>query len=134
MNHLDTTRTDVDSHDLALGTVNGLELRNGPIAKETASEPRKDNAHFDVRPIAEPPIDRAVDRCFLDTVIQTQAGETATICSTALSMIFRHNRKGLSMAELQRRLKPGIIIPSDTSEECRVENSVMFRVLADISG
>lgn len=56
------------------------------------------------------------------------------VCSTALSMIFRHNRKGLSLAELQKRLRPGMRPPSEGSKECRIEESVLFRVLADIAG
>ena len=75
----------------------------------------------------------SIERCFLDTVVQFQPGETSTVCSIALALIFRHNRKGLSMAELQTQLKPGMRSPSRASGECCIENSVLFRVLADIS-
>lgn len=76
---------------------------------------------------------QSIERCFLDTVVQFQAGETSTVCSIALGLIFRHNHKGLSMAELQQQLKPGMRAPSGACGECSVENNVLFRVLADIS-
>ena len=81
----------------------------------------------------QPPSAQEMDRCFLDTVVQIQAGETSTVCSVALSTILRHNRKGLSMADLQQRLKAGIRIPSGASKECLIENSILFKVLAEIS-
>ena len=76
---------------------------------------------------------QAIERCFLDTVVQFQPGETSTVCSKALSQIFRHNRKGLPIAELQKQLKPGMRAPSGASGECRIEDSVLFKVLAEIS-
>ena len=75
----------------------------------------------------------SIQRCFLDTVVKFQPGETSTICLKALSLVFRHNRKGLSMAILQTQLKPGMRAPSGASGECRIEDSVLFKVLADIS-
>lgn len=76
---------------------------------------------------------QSIERCFLDTVVQLPSSETSMVCSIALSLIFRHNRKGLSMAELQKTLQPGMRTPSGTSEECRIEDSVLFKVLAYIS-
>ena len=76
---------------------------------------------------------QSIDRCFLDTVVQLQSGETSTACSIALSLIFRYNRKGLPMAELQKMLKPGMRSSSGDSGECRIEDSVLFKVVADIS-
>jgi hypothetical protein len=76
---------------------------------------------------------QSIERCFLDTVVKFQPGETSTICSIALSLIFQYNYKGLSMAKLQTQLKPGMRAPSGASGECRIEDSVLFKVLADIS-
>lgn len=76
---------------------------------------------------------QSIERCFLDTVVNLQPVETSTVCSLALSLIFRHNRKGLSMAELQKQLKPGMRAALGASGECRIEDSVLFQVLADIS-
>ncbi|KXL44489.1 MAG: hypothetical protein FE78DRAFT_429906 [Acidomyces sp. 'richmondensis'] len=74
-----------------------------------------------------------MERCFLDTVVQVQPGENRTVCSIALAMIFRNNRKGLSMGELQRRLLPGMKGSSSFSSECSIEDSILINVLADIS-
>jgi hypothetical protein len=76
---------------------------------------------------------QSIDCCFSDTVVQVFPGETSMVCSMALSLIFRNNYKGLSMAELQRHLQPGMRAPSGPSGECRIEDSVLFRVLVDIS-
>lgn len=78
---------------------------------------------------------QTIDQCFLDTVVNlTSAEESSTVCSSALSLIFRHNRKGLSMAALQEKLRPGMIAASGASSECRIEDSVLFKVLAEVSG
>lgn len=82
----------------------------------------------------QPESDGCCERCFQDTVVDMPPSENVMVCSTALSMIFRHNRKGLSLAELQKKLRPGMRSPSDDSTECRVDESVLFKVLADIAG
>lgn len=122
----------VDPVNDAQGVINGLDLMNSAASSISIPKSANGDAANGVKHPAQPPSDQAVDSCFLDTVVQFQTEETFTVCSKALSMIFRHNRKGLSMADLQQRLKPGIRIPSEPSGECQIENSVLFRVLADI--
>lgn len=78
---------------------------------------------------------QTVDQCFLNTVVNLASSteDSSTVCSSALSLIFRHNRKGLSMAALQEKLRPGMKAASESSGECRIEDSVLFQVLAEIS-
>ena len=78
-----------------------------------------------------------VGRCFLDSVVNLQPNETTTSCSSAISMILSQNRLGLSLAQLQERLKPGLLAettPTVPMAECRVQNKVLFQVLAEIAG
>lgn len=37
------------------------------------------------------------------------------------------------MAELQKLLRPGMRAPAGVSAECRIEDDVLFQVLAEIS-
>jgi hypothetical protein len=73
------------------------------------------------------------ERCFIETVIRMQPAESSTACSVALSMVFQHNRKSLSLAELHDQMRPGFISACGGSSECRMKNSLLFKVLADIS-
>ncbi|KAH9827177.1 hypothetical protein Tdes44962_MAKER09807 [Teratosphaeria destructans] len=88
-----------------------------------------------VRQDTETAINTALKRCFLDAPISCEGGDSTTTCSSALTLLLRNNRKGLSITELQRRLEPGMVpAPArDINAECRLQNDVLFRVLADIS-
>lgn len=59
------------------------------------------------------------------------AGTTA--CSIAFSMILKHNARSLPMAQLDYRLRVGYRGGQTVGEECRVVNSVLFSVLAEVS-
>lgn len=111
---------------LALGAVPEPSLANGRNGLHWDSTTTSTNDY-------ESGAGQSVERCFMDTVVQFQPGESSTVCSKALALVFRYNRKGLSMAALQSQLKAGMRAPCGTSGECRVENSVLFRVLANIS-
>lgn len=105
------TRSDITVDDLGAGRY------------QNTAQPKKDGLALDA----------SVERCFLDTIVQLQSKEYLIPCSTALSLLFRYNRKGLSTAELQRSLKGGIRPPCEASGECRVEDSTLFNVLASIA-
>lgn len=126
-------RSYIDPVNDASGAITGLDLIDLSTSRIPVSTLPDGSDLNDAQHTAQPPSAQEIDRCFLDTVVQFQAGETSTLCSIALSMIFRHNRKGLSIAELQQRLKNGIRIRSGVSKECRIENSILLNVLADIS-
>lgn len=76
---------------------------------------------------------QSIERCFMDTVMHFEPSETSTVCSKVLPLVFRHNRKGLTMAELQQRLEPGMRSATGGCGECRVDDNVLFKVLAEIS-
>jgi hypothetical protein len=59
------------------------------------------------------------------------AGTTA--CSIAFSMIVKHNARSLPMAQLEYRLRVGYRGGQKVGEDCRVVNSVLFSVLAEVS-
>lgn len=59
------------------------------------------------------------------------AGTTA--CSIAFSMILEHNARSLPMEQLESRLQVGYRNGQMVGGDCRVVNSVLFSVLAEIS-
>lgn len=59
------------------------------------------------------------------------AGTTA--CSIAFSMILKHNARSLPMQQLESRLQVGYRGGQTVGGDCRVVNSVLFSVLAEIS-
>ncbi|KAK0892790.1 hypothetical protein LTR91_022203 [Friedmanniomyces endolithicus] len=75
----------------------------------------------------------SLDRCFLETAMNFRPGKTSTACSVAITMVLQHNRKGLSLAELNDRMKSGFVAAKDPSTECKVWNTTLSQVLADIS-
>ena len=125
--------------NLAPGFVNAVEPTDSVLALGSTLESSIDGLSNGLRWTSmvsdnnQSEIGPSIEHCFLDTVVQLQSGETSTVCSTALSLIFRHNRKGLPMAELQKMLKPGMRPSSGDSRECRIEDSTLFKVLANIS-
>jgi hypothetical protein len=70
---------------------------------------------------------------FSNNLKAENASETTTLCSLALSLVFKNNTKGYSIAELDLKLRKGYQPGATLSEGCRVDNTVLFRVLADIS-
>ncbi|KAE8328237.1 hypothetical protein BDV39DRAFT_204077 [Aspergillus sergii] len=57
-----------------------------------------------------------------------------TLCAIAEELIKQHNRRGLDMAEIQKKLWAGFSNGLTTDEGCRVQNQVLFQVLDEISG
>lgn len=67
------------------------------------------------------------------TRITDYSTDNTTACSIAFSIIFQHNKRGLSTAELESRLQAGYLNAQMASEDCRILNQVLFSVLAEIS-
>jgi hypothetical protein len=59
--------------------------------------------------------------------------ENTTLCTLAFSLVMKNNRKGYMAADLDLKLRAGYRCSSMTSEGCRVDNKVLFSVLAEIS-
>ena len=57
---------------------------------------------------------------------------TTTLCTTAFSLILESNRKGLSATDLDLKLRVGYRFSATPLESCRVDNQVLFDVLAEI--
>ncbi|KAB8278879.1 hypothetical protein BDV30DRAFT_233336 [Aspergillus minisclerotigenes] len=57
-----------------------------------------------------------------------------TLCAIAEELIKQHNRRGLDMAEIQKKLWAGFSNGLTTDEGCRVQNQILFQVLDEISG
>ncbi|KAE8383615.1 hypothetical protein BDV26DRAFT_93381 [Aspergillus bertholletiae] len=57
-----------------------------------------------------------------------------TLCAIAEELIKQHNRRGLDMAEIQKKLWAGFCNGLTTDEGCRVQNQILFQVLDEISG
>ncbi|KAF2771903.1 hypothetical protein EJ03DRAFT_11024 [Teratosphaeria nubilosa] len=87
----------------------------------------------DVRQDTKTEINSALKRCFLDAPISCEGSDSTTTCSSAITLLLRNNRKGLSITELQRRLEPGMVAAPNINAECRLQNDILFSVLADIS-
>ena len=67
-----------------------------------------------------------------DTSDNAMFADNTTLCSLAFSLIMNNNRKGYDVAEIDLRLRAGYRYGSAPSEGCRVDNKVLFSVLADI--
>lgn len=67
----------------------------------------------------------------------TQANDTGlagtTACSIAFSMVLKHNARSLPMEQLESRLQVGYRGGQTVGGDCRIVNSVLFSVLAEIS-
>jgi hypothetical protein len=59
--------------------------------------------------------------------------DSTTLCTVAFQLVLKNNRKGYSAAELELKLQTGYQCGARRSEGCRVDNKVLFNVLADIS-
>ncbi|GAB7338241.1 hypothetical protein MBLNU457_4573t2 [Dothideomycetes sp. NU457] len=57
----------------------------------------------------------------------------STLCSVAFQILARHNRKGLSNLDLEMRLCAGYVNGRNIAQGCRVQNKVLFSVLAEVS-
>jgi len=59
--------------------------------------------------------------------------ENTTLCSLAFSIVMNNNRKGYNATGLDLKLQPGYRCGTKVSEGCRIENKILFSVLAEIS-
>ncbi|KAF2229315.1 hypothetical protein EV356DRAFT_456047, partial [Viridothelium virens] len=67
-----------------------------------------------------------------DLTPRTNTADTTTLCSLAFSLIFMNNSKGYSIADLELKLRKGYKHGATSSEGCRIDNKVLFSVLAEI--
>ena len=67
-----------------------------------------------------------------DASENTMSSDNTTLCSLAFSLIMNNNRKGYDVAEIDLRLRAGYRYGSAPSDGCRVDNKILFSVLADI--
>jgi hypothetical protein len=59
--------------------------------------------------------------------------ENTTLCSLAFSIVMNNNRKGYNATELDLKLRAGYRRGTGVSQDCRIENKILFSVLAEIS-
>lgn len=77
-------------------------------------------------------IHSAEDGLIAEVPVNSASSENTTLCSLAFSLIMNNNRKGYDVAELDLRLRAGYRYEEASSEGCRVENKILFSVLAEI--
>jgi hypothetical protein len=58
--------------------------------------------------------------------------EDTTLCSVAISLVLKSNRKGYSAADLDLKLRSGYRYLPATSEGCRIDNRTLLQVLTEI--
>lgn len=75
----------------------------------------------------------SLDRCFYETAINFRPAQNTTACSVAIHMLLQHNRKGLSLAQLHDRMKPGFCAADDGKDHCRMQDSLLLRLLSEVS-
>ncbi|KAL4786404.1 hypothetical protein BJX76DRAFT_118070 [Aspergillus varians] len=72
-----------------------------------------------------------------DTTLSTEASKEeykdTTVCAVALELVMKCNAKNLSISELDRLLRCGYRSARFQWEGCRVDNQVLFAVLAEIT-
>ncbi|RAH87373.1 hypothetical protein BO86DRAFT_384513 [Aspergillus japonicus CBS 114.51] len=70
----------------------------------------------------------------LQAVSPTDNEEDTTVCAVALELVMSCNTKNLSISELDLRLRAGYRSARFQWEGCRVDNQVLFAVLAEVIG
>ncbi|GAB1191843.1 hypothetical protein APSETT444_001026 [Aspergillus pseudonomiae] len=72
----------------------------------------------------------------IDTTISTEVSkdeyQDTTVCAVALELVMNCNTKNLSITELDMRLRCGYRSARFQWEGCRVDNQVLFAVLAEV--
>jgi hypothetical protein len=58
--------------------------------------------------------------------------EGTTLCSFAFSLFMKNNNKGYTTADLELKLRAGYKCGATATGGCRVDNKILFRVLAEI--
>jgi hypothetical protein len=61
------------------------------------------------------------------------SSESTTLCSVAFSLVMSNNRKGYNSTDLDVKLSSGYIYNTAASGGCRIQNNILFSVLAEIS-
>ena len=62
-----------------------------------------------------------------------EVSDNTTLCSLAFSLVLKNNRKGYSTTDLDIRLRVGYRLGETILEGCRIDNKILFSVLAEIS-
>ncbi|KAL4893004.1 hypothetical protein BDV59DRAFT_178239 [Aspergillus ambiguus] len=76
--------------------------------------------------------EKHVPRTNLRTEVSKDKYEDTTVCAVALELVMNCNAKNLSILELDMRLRCGYRSARFQWEGCRVDNQVLFAVLAEI--
>ncbi|KAE8140797.1 hypothetical protein BDV38DRAFT_279768 [Aspergillus pseudotamarii] len=73
----------------------------------------------------------------IDTTLSTNVSrneyQDTTVCAVALELVMNYNTKNLSISELDMRLRCGYRSARFQWEGCRVDNQVLFAVLAEVT-
>jgi hypothetical protein len=57
----------------------------------------------------------------------------STLCATAEQLVNRYNIRGVDIAEIRRKLRPGFSKGRAPGEGCRVQNNILLQLLDEIS-
>lgn len=119
----------------------------GPAASNSACEPTASNSACAPKATEKPKSNKLSSHesklgdpdlcgCSLDGQEMVAASEedflNSTLCGIADEMINRYNTKGLDMEEIRRRIWSGFRAGANGTG-CRVQNSILFQVLDEIS-
>jgi hypothetical protein len=77
--------------------------------------------------------DSIMKEAFTGTIPAGATSDTTTLCSLAFPLVLKNNLKGYSAAELELRLRVGYRPGAAQLEGCRIDNKILFTVLAEIS-
>jgi len=101
--------------------------RQGPTSSQAPSP--KDNTA-----LREPGAFAAEALLNMDFASSDASDSSATtLCSVALAVVMKNNRKGYSPADLDSKLRVGYRCAISANEGCRIDNRILFTVLAEIS-
>ncbi|KAE8349448.1 hypothetical protein BDV28DRAFT_60795 [Aspergillus coremiiformis] len=93
--------------------------------------------------LAQKPEDRQISTQSMCGCLPNEAARTqltsydilnTTLCAIAEELVKQYNRRGVDMAEIQKKLWSGFCNGVTTDEGCRVQNQILFQVLDEISG
>lgn len=57
----------------------------------------------------------------------------STLCAVAEQLVNHYNIRGVDIAEIRRKLRPGFSRGRRSDEGCRVQNNILLEVLDEIS-
>jgi hypothetical protein len=69
----------------------------------------------------------------LESILPLDNTQDTTLCTLAISLVLKNNRKNYTATDLDLRLRAGYRCGFAASEGCRVDNKILFGLLAEIS-